>query len=55
MSTELLDLDEALTFLEGVAQSPEEIPRGAVPQLEKWKRSAANSPEPQQRVSVVCL
>ena len=52
MSTELLDLDEALTFLEEVAQSPEEVPRATIPQLEKWKRSSPSSPEPQQRVSI---
>ena len=53
MSTELLDLDEALTFLEGVAQSPEEMAKATAPQMQKWKTpiSPAPSPEPHQRVS----
>lgn len=46
MSTELLDLDEALTFLdEVVAKSPVE----KVPTKQQWKTPP--SPEPQQRVS----
>ena len=47
MSTELLDLDEALSFLEEVATNPDKIPTTAsVPPLEKWKSSPAPSPEP---------
>lgn len=47
MSTELLDLDEALSFLEEVATNPDKIPTTAsVPHLEKWKSSPAPSPEP---------
>lgn len=47
MSTELLDLDEALTFLEEAAHDPEKVAKGSRPQ----KHSHAPSPEP-QRVSI---
>lgn len=46
MSTELLDLDEALTFLEEVAHDPEKVAKGSHP------HKHSPSPEP-QRVSIV--
>lgn len=46
MSTELLDLDEALTFLEEAAHDPEKVAKGSRP------HKHSPSPEP-QRVSIV--
>ena len=54
MSTELLDLDEALTFLEEVVHHPEKVTvKGSLPPLQKWKGSPAPSPEPPHRVERV--
>jgi hypothetical protein len=49
MSTELLDLDQALNFLDEVAQSPEEASKLPVPQLQNWNNPPAPSPEPPHR------
>ena len=53
VSCELLDLDEALNFLEDVATNPEKIPAtlAVSTPLEKWKVSPAPSPE-SHRVSM---
>ena len=49
MSTELLDLDEALSFLQEVAHNPEGVKvKRALSPLEKWKGSPTASPEPQR-------
>lgn len=49
MSTELLDLDEALTFLEEVAHNPEKVAQGS-----HKPQKHSHSPEP-QRVSNISL
>ena len=55
MSTEMLDLDEALSFLEGVASGPEKMTTESVTALGSFKSSPAHTPEPHQRVSSAFL
>lgn len=52
MSTEMLDLDEALTFLSDVANGADKVNPTTVPTLRTWTASPAPSPEPPQRVSI---
>ena len=56
MSTELLDLDEALSFLQEVAHNPEgvKVKRSLSP-LEKWKSSPTASPEPKRVRLCLCV